>query len=471
MSRRGTNIRKRADGRWEGRYYIVDTAGSKKCKSVYGHSYKEVTERLLTAKAASLNQTAAPKQSAITVKEVAEKWLESIASSRKCSTIQKYSTIYNKYIKPNWGESVIDQLNQNEILKLLPETAGESVIKSILCIFNSILAYGVATYGTGEIHLSYRSKRSSVTSSNNINTINTTDQQKLSIIWITIRLMEEIKHMDISAGIVIFNPDINRLKENISAVIVQCAHVYLVDNGSNNIDEVKKLLNQYNHSKVSVLCNMENQGIAKALNQLASEAQKGGFDWILTLDQDSVAPSNIIEEFEKYTNNLNTGMLCPVICDRNKGVVVEAKDNYKEIDECITSGSLLNIKAWRKIGGFDESMFIDGVDFDICYRLRKNGYKILCIQSVVLLHELGRIVYHRFIFWKVLVKNHSAFRKFYIARNTVYLARKEHTNIIKAILQNVKLFLIVVCYEDDKWKKSKKILQGTIDGFKCEIDR
>ena len=77
MSRRGTNIRKRTDGRWEGRYYIVDTAGSKKCKSVYGHSYKEVTERLLTAKAASLNQTAAPKQSAITVKAVAEKWLES----------------------------------------------------------------------------------------------------------------------------------------------------------------------------------------------------------------------------------------------------------------------------------------------------------------------------------------------------------------------------------------------------------
>ena len=180
MSRRGTNIRKRTDGRWEGRYYIVDTAGSKKCKSVYGHSYKEVTERLLTAKAASLNQTAAHKQSAITVKEVAEKWLESIASSRKCSTIQKYSTIYNKYIKPNWGEIVIDQLNQNEILKELPETAGESVTKSILCIFNSILAYGAATYGTGEIHLSYRAKRSSVTSSNNINTINTTDQQKLT---------------------------------------------------------------------------------------------------------------------------------------------------------------------------------------------------------------------------------------------------------------------------------------------------
>lgn len=180
MSRRGTNIRKRTDGRWEARYYIVNTAGIKKCKSVYGHSYKEVTERLLTAKAASLNQTTAPKKSTITVKEVAEKWLESIATSRKLSTIQKYSTIYNKYIKPNWGERIIDELNQNEILKVLPETAGESVTKSILCIFNSILAYGAKMYGTEEIHLSYRARRSSVTSSNSINTINITDQQKLT---------------------------------------------------------------------------------------------------------------------------------------------------------------------------------------------------------------------------------------------------------------------------------------------------
>lgn len=103
MSRRGTNIRKRADGRWESRYYIADKAGSKKCKSVYAHSYKEVTERLLTAKATSLNQTAAAKKSVITIKEVAEKWLESIATSRKLSTIQKYSTIYNKIYQTELG--------------------------------------------------------------------------------------------------------------------------------------------------------------------------------------------------------------------------------------------------------------------------------------------------------------------------------------------------------------------------------
>ncbi len=277
--------------------------------------------------------------------------------------------------------------------------------------------------------------------------------------------------MDISAGIVLYNPDIKRLDENIRAIIVQCAHVYLVDNGSYNFNTIFDFLKRYDKSKITIIRNEENKGIAKALNQLMLAAKKDGFNWVLTLDQDSVSPSNIIEEFKKYIEVENVGMLCPVISDRNKGITIDAEDGFKEVAKCITSGSLLSVKVWNKIDGFDESMFIDGVDFDICYRLRKAGHKILCIKSVVLLHELGHIEYRHFFIWKVLVKNHSAFRKYYIARNTIYLARKENTNIIKAMLQNLKLFLIAICYEKDKWNKSKQVFRGTIDGFKCSIER
>jgi len=285
--------------------------------------------------------------------------------------------------------------------------------------------------------------------------------------------MEDILHMDISAGIVLFNPDIKRLKENIDAVIIQCTHLYLVDNGSGNIDEVKGLLNQYNQSKISILWNRENQGIAKALNQLTSAAQKEGFDWILTLDQDSVVPSNIVGEFEKYINNSSVGILCPIICDRNKDEEIKINEDCTEIDECITSGSLLNIKAWSEIGGFDERMFIDGVDFDICYRLRQRGYKIYCIHSVVLLHELGHIEYHRFLFWKVLVKNHSAFRKYYIARNIIYVAKKRKSVLlaIKGILQEVKLLGIVLLYETDKKSNTISIIKGIRDGAMLNTKR
>lgn len=283
--------------------------------------------------------------------------------------------------------------------------------------------------------------------------------------------MEDILHMDISAGIVLFNPDIKRLKENIDAVIIQCTHLYLVDNGSGNVDEVKGLLNQYNQSKISILWNRENQGIAKALNQLTSAAQKEGFDWILTLDQDSVVPSNIVGEFEKYINNSSVGILCPIICDRNKDEEIKINEDCTEIDECITSGSLLNIKAWSEIGGFDERMFIDGVDFDICYRLRQRGYKIYCIHSVVLLHEIGHIEYHRFLFWKVLVMNHSAFRKYYIARNIIYTAKKRRSTllVVKGLLQEIKLIGIVIFYEEDKLNKIRCICRGIYDGFKGKV--
>ena len=48
MSRRGDNIRKRKDGRWEGRYRVLTAGGERYYKSVYAKSYNEVKERWLT---------------------------------------------------------------------------------------------------------------------------------------------------------------------------------------------------------------------------------------------------------------------------------------------------------------------------------------------------------------------------------------------------------------------------------------
>ena len=179
MSRRGTNIRKRADGRWEGRYYIPDQSGTKKCKSVYGHSYKETSDKLNAAKTAVQSRIARAGLSNVTVDEAANKWLESIRTNRKLSTYQKYSTIYAEYIKPQWGDALVDELDSGEIVTALPDTLSTSICKSIMSIFNLIIEYGNVLYGTNLIHLSYKSIHSPATSANNTNTINITDQQKL----------------------------------------------------------------------------------------------------------------------------------------------------------------------------------------------------------------------------------------------------------------------------------------------------
>jgi rhamnosyltransferase len=274
------------------------------------------------------------------------------------------------------------------------------------------------------------------------------------------------------AGIISFNPEIKRLKENICAITIQCDCLYLIDNGSGNINDVVELLNKINDEKITLIRNNKNEGIARALNQLCEIALGNGYEWIITLDQDSVCPLNLAVQYKRYISGSGIGMLCPLIVDRNKNINKKIKRNKTtDISECITSGSMLNLFVWRKIGGFDEYMFIDGVDFDICHRIKKEGYRIIQINEVCLLHELGHITTHKILFLNVIVKNHTAFRKYYIARNTIYLAKKEHNKLlfIKSLLQNIKLASIVIFYESEKKEKLKSIYKGTLEGIRTSI--
>ena len=66
------------------------------------------------------------------------------------------------------------------------------------------------------------------------------------------------------AGIVLYNPNINRLIENVKAIENQVKMVLLVDNGSNNIDLVYSAFRRDN--SIMIICNGKNLGIARALN-------------------------------------------------------------------------------------------------------------------------------------------------------------------------------------------------------------
>ena len=270
--------------------------------------------------------------------------------------------------------------------------------------------------------------------------------------------------MKIAAGIVTYNPEIKCLQDNINAIVKQVNVVYIIDNDSKNLNDIRKIIEK---EKKCILIELEqNEGIAKALNIACQYAWNDGVEWILTLDQDSICPDNIIKEYKKYINLKKCAMLSAIIFDRNKNVVnCEEYLGYSEINECITSGALLNLQAWNEVNGFDEILFIDGVDFDICYRIINHGYKIYRINSVVLNHEIGKSEIKKIFIWKTIVMHHSAFRKYYIARNNIYLAKKNKKSIIHGILKNIKLLLLVLLYEVEKIDKCKKIIKGTIDGF------
>ena len=173
-------------------------------------------------------------------------------------------------------------------------------------------------------------------------------------------------------GIVTFNPDLQRLKDNINAVLVQAKHILIVDNGSDNFEEINRLF----PDDITIIKNAENEGIAKALRQIMEFGNKQGYIWVLTLDQDSIICSRLVKEYCKYAcrNDLHdVGMFTCLIKDRNfDDKKYEKQDtDVLEVPYCITSAAFTNVKKYFMTKGYDERFFIDAVDFDICYSLRE----------------------------------------------------------------------------------------------------
>lgn len=277
----------------------------------------------------------------------------------------------------------------------------------------------------------------------------------------------------IYAGIVTFNPEIIRLKHNIDAISPQLKEVVLFDNGSKNIKQIKKLIEEYNN--VFLIEGRTNKGIAVALNVLMKWGYNKEYQWMLSLDQDSVCHEDFVKEMSKYLMiKKRLGIVAPVIKDRNVGIIGHNPvKKIQHVNTCITSGAFSNLKAWKQIGGYDERMFIDSVDFEYCYRMRKNKYGVIQVRDVQLLHEIGASEKRRFLFWKVIVNGHSAFRKFYIAQNNVYYPLKHHLwlHFLRGNFRNFGLMFVVLLYEDNKKDKLLAIIKGWIKAYQIKGER
>lgn len=269
---------------------------------------------------------------------------------------------------------------------------------------------------------------------------------------------------NITAGIVLYNPDITRLRQNIEAIVSQVQDLVIVDNGSGNICEIDALVKIY--PNVTLILSEKNLGIAYAQNRICQFAEEKGYDWAITLDQDSISPIGLVDEYEKLINDPSVGMVSPRIIDRNFGEIYikENVSEVEEINECIASASAIRISAWKEVGGFYEPLFIDKVDFDICQSLREAGYIILRTNRVKLLHEVGHscIVHYAGKDWQLL--NHSPLRYYYIIRNAFIVGRR-HGGLARYILRDMRVFYQVTRFEDNKLEKAKKMLLGFIHGL------
>ena len=293
--------------------------------------------------------------------------------------------------------------------------------------------------------------------------------------------------MKVMAGIVLYNPDIDRLLEEIKSVLSQVDFVCLCDNGSDNIGIVEEKTKTFNNLKL--LKNVCNLGIGTASNQLCKYAKENEFDWILMLDHDTICPANLIDTYKKYIDDKRIGMICPNVVDKEIVNNIYRSTTGKEleyIDRCIQSATLVRLSAWEKCGGYNEWMFIDYVDFDFCKRLELNGLKIARCTTVTVDHQLGKRIkskYEKFYlslynrtkikaFKYLIYKNvFSKARVYYCTRNNIayikmfgnyinkgYEWRKFYFGILKRILRSTNRPMII-----------RETIRGMKDGLKTTI--
>nr|WP_300209183.1 glycosyltransferase [uncultured Anaerostipes sp.] len=198
------------------------------------------------------------------------------------------------------------------------------------------------------------------------------------------------KNVIIAVGIVLYCPDYGRLKESLIRLSLQFETIILYNNGA-NIKAINEMVSECK-STVIIVGDGENRGIATALNKIMEKANELNYKWVITLDQDSIVPDNMLPAFLSEIKRENVAIICSQNIDRRRKYMKPVMNpQYEYVKMCDTSGSCTNLQIWKELGGFDEWLFIDLVDNDYCKRVDIKGYKILRINTVVMDHQYGNI--------------------------------------------------------------------------------
>lgn len=120
MPRKGENIYKRKDGRWEGRYIcFYDAQNKAKYAYVYGKTYSEVKQKLNVDRSRPKKESIEPRNS-LTYDELLDLWLHSSQLNTKESTHARYAHLINTHIKPQLGKYQLSMLS-TEIIEAFVE--------------------------------------------------------------------------------------------------------------------------------------------------------------------------------------------------------------------------------------------------------------------------------------------------------------------------------------------------------------
>lgn len=271
--------------------------------------------------------------------------------------------------------------------------------------------------------------------------------------------------LKIAAVVVLYNPELSVI-QNINSYVNQVEKLYVVDNSAvlddSLLEKIKSL------DIVEYICNTTNLGIATALNIAAKKAVSEGFDYFLTMDQDSKASEELVEMLMSILQSSeNIGIVAAEPLNINfRNEFDNENEIEKEVLFTITSGNLVSLAAYKSVGGFMEELFIDHVDHEFCLRLHRNDYKVIRTNRTHIFHKIGNPTQKKIFYWIFYPLHHSPLRIYYRTRNRFYVSRiyrESFPEYAKIDLKNfIREVFEIIAFEKNVLRKIKMIVIGYI---------
>ena len=221
--------------------------------------------------------------------------------------------------------------------------------------------------------------------------------------------------------------------------------LYVIDNSST--DSTLEILEKEQDSRLQLIKNESNFGVARANNQGIKKAIEKGCNQILIINNDVEFEDALIENLLQVQSDKNCSLISPkMMFHHNKNLIwyagswfVKSKgflplnrgmgeidkgqyDEIKEIEYAPTCCLLAKKEIFEDIGFMDEKYFVYFDDTDFSYRIFKDGkHKMYYVPNIKFYHKVGSLTksfktkqkkrYRGDFFLKQTIRNHIYFLK------------------------------------------------------------
>ncbi len=287
----------------------------------------------------------------------------------------------------------------------------------------------------------------------------------------------------LALGITLFRPGPDQLARVRAQEAAGFAAVIAFDNGGLPDAEARRLAG----AGVTLLSEGKNLGIAEALNRIAEAARAAGADTLLLLDQDAEPPGDraaagLAAELLAALDRLRDAGIpaavvgpAPAPAPGHKAPAYPPRPGAPErgdlapVQFLATSGSLIDLAAFARVGPFRVDFFIDGVELEWCFRAWSLGRGCYVARAVAIPHRVGGGVIRAFGIGRfgIAMPRQPLFRMATYLRNAVYAWRLPHVPLRWKLAQAAYLPLQAGLYwADAGWRPAVllRLLAAARDG-------